>query len=181
MENHYLFLDFETEGLEIPTDAILEVGFVLTADDPADVKATGQFLRDLGRTPRLNSFVQKMHTDNGLLRDLESGETTSLIKIEQAICEIVDTFKDGRIRLAGSGVDFDRRQIRQHMPNLDARLDYQLMDTSQVRRFLSDVCGIETSGPSHEFLQLTAHRALDDAEQARHELLFYRDLMGSLS
>jgi len=181
MENHYLFLDFETEGLEIPTDAILEVGFVLTADDPADVKATGQFLCDIGRRPRLNSFVEKMHTDNGLLRDLESGQALPLHSIEQAICAIVDSFKDGRVRLAGSGVDFDRRQIRQHMPNLDARLDYQLMDTSQIRRFLSDICGIELSAPSHEFLQLISHRAFDDAEQARHELLWYRDLMGSLS
>lgn len=133
-----------------------------------------------------------MHTTSGLLANLTDPDTVKLEvwEVERSILFMVDevTEPDDTVRIAGSGVDFDKRQIRHWMPNLDARLHYQLMDTSQIRRFLRDVCDIELEGELADADKqdgedprrpLVQHRAYDDAEMARLELIRYRDFLES--
>ena len=178
----YLFLDFETEGLDVSVDRMLEVGWVLTDSDLREV-GNGSALFKVPGPLRMNSFVTDMHEKSGLLADLADPEVDkfNLYEVEHSINALVDSVvKDGEtVRLAGSGVGFDMKFIESRLPNLRARLHYQIMDTSVVRRFLRDVCGLgapELVG-ADKTEGLTEHRAWDDAEMARRELLRYREFV----
>jgi oligoribonuclease (3'-5' exoribonuclease) len=182
MDDVYLFLDLETEGLNVEIDRILEVGWVITDDSLEYRYGSGSLLVGISN-PHLSPLTRDMHQSSGLLdalADPHDQRRRTLRQIENEIVSQLDVAAGGRIRLAGSGVDFDRRYIRSYMPSLDALLHYQLMDTSQIRRFLRDVCAI----PEEEMTYmpqdgLTRHRAADDVEMAIGELKFYRGLLDS--
>lgn len=180
----YLFLDLETEGLDVEKDRILEVAWVITDDQMGLRLGAGSTLTHVTH-PLLSSRVREMHEQSGLLAAMADGEQPHafLWEIEREINAQLDELVGGhkplldhtvKVTLAGSGIDFDRRHIRKSMPNLDARLHYQFMDTSQIRRFLRDVCWIPEEEMAYNPPKgLVPHRAADDVEMAIGELKFY--------
>lgn len=179
---YYLFLDFETEGLDIPNDRAIEVGWRIMGEDLETCYGYGSRLIHQTGELRLNSFVREMHQKSGLLDDWNDARQSMKFQweIEQEICFDLDILAESDnevvVKLAGSGVDFDRRIIRATMPDLEARLHYQMMDTSVVRRFLRDLCGVdEDSIDIRPPEALVEHRAYDDVLAAIDELRAYRD------
>lgn len=67
------FVDVETTGLNPRYDALLEIALVVTTDDLEEVGAIDLVVRPVASAHPLavDDVVQRMHTENGLWRDVE--------------------------------------------------------------------------------------------------------------
>lgn len=81
-------------------------------------------------------FVQTMHTENDLLKDMEAFGSIMVEDAEDQILESMLPWSDEVVVLAGASVHFDRSFIRNWMPRLDRRLLHRHMDVSTLRMFL---------------------------------------------
>lgn len=189
--NTFLWLDFETTGLDPVYDDIIEVGCVLT----------DRSLRPISRFQSLvvprqeafdramqNSVVREMHERTGLLDELrdfatDNGVLKSLWYVEADLVAWLDAQEDvdtSTMFLCGSGVShFDHALIKDQMPRLAKRLRYATLDVSVVTRFLDSFVG-----PDYEKLPRAdsshAHRALYDAERAVESATLLSDQLSFL-
>lgn len=183
------WIDLETTGTDEFDDPIIEAAVVITTDRHLTEVARRNWVieprRGVGVTLdriRANQPVLDMHTNNGLLADLKSGE--GLTDHATAQAEIVAFIKKfhsggGRIPLGGSGVShFDRRFIAAQMPVLSDILTYWAFDIGSVRRF-GGLCGIKAPEEASDAAAKT-HRAMDDVlmhvEEARWWIRFLRSM-----
>lgn len=182
--SHLLWCDLETTGTDEHLDSIIEVGLILTGSGAPFVDRDG--FRDLVRpTPtamgrlRGNDVVRKMHEANGLLAELEAAEASvtldELLPPDKLQDEILKWMLEHGVRrhqvmLAGSGVGhFDRRFLREQMPELESWLAYPVLDVGVIRRFFQMCDRPDLVRPADSNKN---HRAYDDAklhlEEARH-------------
>jgi oligoribonuclease len=122
-------------------------------------------------------FVQTMHTENSLLKDMEYFGTILIEDAEDQILELLDKHELGKPILAGSSVHFDRSFIRNWMPRLDRRLSHRHMDVSAIRMFFDSV-GYHSVG---EKTRPTMHRALEDTQDSYNLYVKYAELMQELT
>ena len=158
----YLWIDLETTGLDPEHDRMIEVGWFLSDNwekvtDAQSVLITPD--KVAWELMQQDLFVQTMHTENGLLKDMESFGTIMVEDAEDQILETLDTHRVGQPILAGSSVHFDRSFIRNWMPRLDRRLSHRHMDASALRMFFDSV-GYHSVGQK---TRPTVHRALEDS------------------
>lgn len=160
-EHKYMFwTDLETTGSALETNALIEVGAVITdmalnvMDSRSYVVHPGTFVFEM------NDVVRKMHTKNGLLSDIYNKQI-ALPKeaVDLELSEWIRAYNGSNHMLfAGSGVmHFDRQYIRRDLPLTDARLTYFAIDVGVIRRtfeLLLNVPGWPEDGKTH--------RALDD-------------------
>lgn len=169
--NHYLWLDLETTGLDPHNDTIMEIAWALTGPDLVIQQMESYCLDDVPHHIS-NTHVREMHTNNGLISDLERGvRCSSLVAVDSDLCEILGELAEGPIFLSGSGIHFDLGFLRVWECAFLDLLHYRLMDVSVVGRFLQDFCNIKP--PSHT----TAHRALDDALLSIERAREYRKML----
>lgn len=163
--------DLETTGTEEREDPILEAAVVLTTSTP-DLTEVDRInvIFDPGEgwggwRDRMDDYVFKMHTTNGLLKDIESPNPTEITPVNHpvgdlAISRWLEAHDDGAaFPLAGSGVaHFDARFIRLQLPSFSARLTYWTYDVGVLRRVLG-LAGINTP---KELTTSKTHRSMDD-------------------
>jgi len=176
----YLWIDLETTGLDPDNDRIIEVGWALTdhhelVEDFQAVLITPDKIA--WELMQQDLFVQTMHTENDLLKDMESFGTILAEDAEDQILELLDKHELGKPILAGSSVHFDRSFIRNWMPRLDRRLSHRHMDVSAIRMFFDSV-GYHSVG---EKVRPTMHRALEDAQDSYNLYTRYAQLMQELT
>lgn len=181
-----LWCDLETTGTNEEVDEIIEIGAVVTDFELRQIGDS--FTKVIQPTPaalgRLmyEDAVREMHLANGLLHDIVDQKGTALWKAEEAMIKwLQGVVNRGRTRgpvnkfrfmLAGSGVGhFDKRFIKEWMPQVDQLLTFPLLDVGMVRRFLR-VAGVE---PSHQPNDSKDHRALADVRLHLEEARMYRD------
>lgn len=182
---HFLWLDLETTGVDQDHDLILEVGVILT---PIDLSTEHFAFSSLCSDYALAKFilegyedrvVLEMHTENGLLAQMESvrDHLQPPHEIGKTICAFMEDCgaKSHAVMLAGSGVShFDRRFIAAQMPSLDKYLAYPSLDIGVIRRAASFWApGWMADDQNHT----KPHRALDDARLHLEDARMYRDLM----
>lgn len=170
------WIDLECADTDEYVNPILEVGLVVTD------KALNEFEREYwiinpvddfpGWQDRMSDFVRQMHTDNGLLVDVEA-HGVELAEADMEISQLLDNYTtEGRMPIGGSGVGhFDMRFIREQLPQTMKRLKYWPMDIGVVRRFLRDIVEFDIGKPSEK----KTHRALDDILLHIGEARKYRD------
>ncbi|MEY4398061.1 MAG: hypothetical protein RLZ53_637 [Actinomycetota bacterium] len=160
-------------GLNVEKDCLVEIAVVVT-DSELNVLDTGL---DLVIKPNpeslagMGEFVTNMHTESGLINELEDG-----LPLEVAEREVLDYIKrwvtDPRqAPLAGNSIGTDRMFINRYMPTLDEFLHYRNIDVSSIkeltRRWYPKV-----------YFQLPkkdgGHRALADILESIQELKYYR-------
>lgn len=182
-----LWIDLETTGVDPHRDPIVEIGAVLTKDEPglevvddldAVVSQTDAVVEG-GPTAwqkRLagNDYVRKMHEENGLLEALERGQGIPLEEAEAHLLDMLERYANPRKRvpLAGSGTGhFDRNFIEAQMPSLSARLSYWSIDVGVMRRMLK-LSGRGDLVPRAGDGAVKDHRAINDirlhVEEGRH-------------
>ena len=158
----YLWIDLETTGLDPEHDRMIEVGWFLS-DNWEKVTEEQSVLitpdKIAWELMQQDLFVQTMHTENDLLKDMESFGTIMVDDAEDQILETLDIHQVGQPILAGSSVHFDRSFIRNWMPRLDRRLSHRHMDASALRMFV-DAVGYQSVGQK---IEPTKHRALEDS------------------
>lgn len=176
-------LDLETTGVNEHDDPIIEVGAVALDTDfntldtfTAVCHASSEVL-----TARLDDYVRKMHTRNGLLDDLNQGKGIPLADVDEAIARWIKGLNGGssnKAAMAGSGVGhFDSRFIRAQMPKLAKALTFWTLDVGVMRRMCS------FSGRDDLVLPGTHdknHRALDDAMFHAEELRHYASVLAGV-
>ena len=161
----YLWIDLETTGLDPDNDRIIEVGWLLSdhheqVTDEQSVLITPD--RVAWELMQQDLFVQTMHTENDLLKDMENFGTIMVDDAEDQILDELDKHQLGSPTLAGASVHFDRSFIRNWMPRLDRRLSHRHLDVSGLRMFF-DSLGYQSVGDKEH---PTKHRAMEDTVDA---------------
>ena len=176
----YLWIDLETTGLDPDNDRIIEVGWFLSEHHEQVTEEQSVLItpdKIAWELMQQDLFVQTMHTENDLLKDMESFGTILVEDAEDQILELLDKHELGKPILAGSSVHFDRSFIRNWMPRLDRRLSHRHMDVSAIRMFFDSV-GYHSVG---EKTRPTMHRALEDTQDSYNLYTRYAQLMQELT
>ncbi len=173
MTEYIVWADCEMTGLDIDKDEICEIAVIVTDDQlkPVDegiqivIKPSDSAMANMGE------FVRQMHTDSGLLAELDSG--VSIESAQEQVLAYLGKFitEPKTAPLAGNSIGTDRMFIIRQMPKLDAFLHYRNIDVSSlkelVRRWYPRV-----------YFQLPkkvgSHRALADIRESIQELAYYR-------
>jgi len=169
-----VWVDCEMTGLELGSDALVEVACVVTDAELNELDAGVTVVIRPPDAPfaEMPQVVRDMHTASGLIEEIPLG--TTLAAAEKVVLDYVRSHvpEPRKAPLAGSSVYVDRGFLARDMPELDAYLHYRLIDVSSikelVRRWYPRV--YFNSPPKRG-----NHRALADARESIAELRYYRD------
>ena len=173
MTDYIVWADCEMTGLDIEKDEICEIAVIVTDDQLKQVDEGIQIVIKPSSAAMANmgDFVRQMHTESGLLSELESGVSLESAQ-EQVLAYLAKYITEPKTApLAGNSIGTDRMFIIRQMPKLDGFLHYRNIDVSSlkelVRRWYPRV-----------YFQLPkkngSHRALADIRESIQELAYYR-------
>ncbi len=173
LQTNLVWIDLEMTGLNLPEDTILEMASLVTNNN-LDIIGYGPALvihQSDETLAKMDAWNQKYHTASGLV-DQVRRSTVSLQEAEEQTLIFLQQFVvTGTASLCGNSVWQDRAFIHQHMPKLDAFLNYRIIDVSSikevVRRWYPRSAGAKFVKPDN-------HRALEDIVQSVEELKYYR-------
>ncbi len=169
-----VWVDCEMTGLELGSDALVEVACVITDAELRELDAGVSVVIRPPDAPfaAMPDIVREMHTASGLIEEIPHG--TTLEAAEKLVLDYIRSHVPDprKAPLAGSSVYVDRGFLSRDMPELDAHLHYRLIDVSSikelVRRWYPRV--YFNSPPKRG-----NHRALADARESIAELRYYRE------
>jgi oligoribonuclease len=169
-----VWVDCEMTGLDLGSDALVEVACVVTDGELNELDAGVTVVIRPPDEPfaAMPDVVREMHTASGLITEIPDG--TTLAAAEALVLDYIKSHvpEARKAPLAGSSVYVDRGFIARDMPGLDAWLHYRLVDVSSfkelIRRWYPRVY---FSAPAKR----GNHRALADARESIAELRYYRD------
>ncbi len=173
MTDRLVWIDCEMTGLDLTSDALVEIACIVTdgelnpLDDGIDVliKPPAEALDGM------QDVVREMHTTSGLLAELPAGLTLAeaqdlvLGYIRQHVSE------SRKVPLCGNSIATDRAFLARDMPGLDAFLHYRMVDVSSIKE-LARRWYPRTYFASPE--KHGGHRALADIRESIRELQYYR-------
>ena len=174
MNDRLVWIDCEMTGLDLRTDALIEVAALVT---DFDLNVLGEGV-DVIIKPTETSldqmieFVRSMHEKSGLLEELANGKTLAEAE-EQVLAYIKEHCPEGsRPPLAGNTVATDRAFLARDMPGLESFLHYRIVDVSSIKELS------RRWYPRAYFAAPTKrgnHRALADIQESIEELRYYRE------
>ena len=174
MTDRLVWIDCEMTGLDLTSDALVEIACVVTdgelnaLDDGIDVliKPPAQALDDM------SDVVRDMHTSSGLLAELDGGVT--LAEAQDLVLSYIRQHvpESRKVPLCGNSIATDRTFLARDMTELDAFLHYRMVDVSSIkelaRRWFPRA--YFASPEKHG-----GHRALADILESIRELRYYRE------
>lgn len=168
-----VWIDCEMTGLSLQDDALIEVAAIVTDSElnPLDAGIDLVIKPPAAALEQMNSYVTKMHTDSGLINELDAGLT--LEDAQNQVLEYIKTWvpHPGKAPLGGNSVATDKAFLERDMPALVSHLHYRIIDVSTLkelaRRWYPRVyfASPEKTGD---------HRALADILESIDELRYYR-------
>lgn len=169
-----VWIDCEMTGLDLVSDALIEVATLVT---DYDLQVLGEGIDLVIRPPdaalsQMGDFVRQMHTDSGLLDKLAEGTTLADAQ-EQILAYVMEFVPEGRrAPLAGNTVSTDRAFLSRDMAQLEQHLHYRIVDVSSIKELARRwyprayyASPVKTGG----------HRALGDIRDSITELRYYRE------
>jgi oligoribonuclease len=174
ISDNLVWIDCEMTGLNPEDDCLVEIAVVITN---SELEILDEGLNVVIK-PRpdswqnMNDFVRNMHTESGLINDVEDG--LDLADAEQLILDYVKKFvPDARqAPLAGNTIGTDRMFLNRYMPSLDQHLHYRNIDVSSLKE-------LTRRWYPRAYFQLPkkqgGHRALADILESITELRYYRN------
>lgn len=174
MNDRLVWIDCEMTGLDIGSDALIEIAALVT-DSELRVLGEGVDVVIHADEPKLAGMVdlvRDMHEHSGLTDAVRASPVT-VAEAEQTVLEYVRQFvPDPRSApLAGNSIATDRMFLARDMPELDGHLHYRMVDVSSIkelcRRWYPKVYYAKPE-------KGLAHRALADIEESLRELRYYR-------
>lgn len=166
IHNRLAFIDTETLGSDKPTTPVIEIAILVTdfALKPLQAKSwIFPHAIDGVHLSQIDPYVLKMHSDNGLWKDLIEAQNrfpTSIIwdQVRDWLRHATGWYQsqaDHNVLVAGSGFDhFDRPIIERQAPGLAQMLTYYSLDigtAERILRILADIGAEEVE---------TDHRAM---------------------
>lgn len=171
-----VWVDCEMTGLDLGTDALIEVAVVVT---DYDLRPLAEGIDVLIRPPEealrtMSDHVRAMHTSSGLLDELRSG-----LSIDQACSTVMGYVRTlvpdpGTAQLAGNSVGTDKSFLARDMPELINHLHYRVIDVSSIKE-LAKRWYPRTF--FHAPNKAGGHRALADVLESIDELRYYRSIL----
>lgn len=168
-----VWIDCEMTGLSLQDDALIEVAALVT-DFELNILGDGV---DLVIKPpadalaQMNDIVTKMHTDSGLITELDAGLSLAVAE-DQLLAYIREHVPEaGKAALAGNSVGTDRAFLARDMPQLEQWLHYRIVDVSSIKELA------RRWYPRAYFAapaKAGTHRALADIHESINELRYYR-------
>lgn len=169
-----VWIDCEMTGLDLERDALIEVAALVT---DGDLNVLGEGVDVLIKPPAealasMGDFVRQMHTNSGLLAELETGTT-----LEDAEAQVLAYIREwapeaGKVPLAGNTVGTDRAFLARDLPTLEGHLHYRNIDVSTIKelahRWYSRAYFNSPTKSGN-------HRALADIQESIEELRYYRE------
>jgi oligoribonuclease len=175
-QDRIVWIDCEMTGLDLVADALVEVA-VLVTDSSLNVLGEGVDVvikPPPGTLDQMVDVVRNMHTNSGLLTELENGMT--LAEAEEAVLTYVRQYvpDKGKAPLAGNSVGTDRGFLARDMPTLETHLHYRIVDVSSIKELARRwYPRVYFASPSKS----GGHRALADIRESIQELKYYRDVL----
>jgi len=173
VNDRLVWIDCEMTGLSLEQDALIEVATLVT---DYELNILGDGIDVVIKPPaaaldQMNELVTKMHSDSGLLTELEGGVT--LREAEERVLAYIRAYvpEPGKAALAGNTVGTDRAFLARDMPELEAWLHYRIVDVSSIkeltRRWYPRAYFAAPAKSGN-------HRALADIAESIDELRYYR-------
>jgi len=174
MTDRLVWIDCEMTGLDLTSDALVEIACIVTdgelnaLDDGIDVliKPPAQAL------DTMSDVVRDMHTSSGLLTELDGGITLS--EAQDLVLSFVRRHvpESRKVPLCGNSIATDRTFLARDMPELDAFLHYRMVDVSSIKELARRWYprAYFASPEKHG-----GHRALADIRESIRELRYYRE------
>ncbi|MDP3972936.1 MAG: oligoribonuclease [Candidatus Nanopelagicales bacterium] len=168
-----MWVDCEMTGLDLRADALIEVACIVTDADlnPVDEGIDLIIRPEPQQVAGMIDLVRTMHTESGLLDELESGIT--LAEAQDALLNYLKSWvpEPRRTPLAGSSVYVDRGFLARDLPDFDAHLHYRLIDVSTIKELVRRwYPRVYFAAPEKR----GGHRALGDIKDSITELRYYR-------
>jgi len=169
-----IWIDCEMTGLDIENDALIEVAALVT---DYELRPVGDGIDVIIRPEpaaleQMGDFVRTMHTDSGLLTELENGVTMAEAEAEVLAYVREHAPTPRKSPLGGNTVGTDRMFLVRDMPELEGHLHYRNIDVSSIkelsRRWYPRVF-------HHAPEKNGGHRALADIKDSVAELRYYRE------
>jgi len=173
VNDRLVWIDCEMTGLDLVADALIEVAALVT-DFELNVLGEGVDLvikPPEGAVDQMVDVVRQMHTESGLLAELDAGVT--LGEAESAVLDYVRTHipESGKAPLAGNSVGTDRAFLARDMGELESFMHYRIVDVSSIkelaRRWFPRAYFAAPAKAGN-------HRALVDIQESIAELRYYR-------
>jgi oligoribonuclease len=174
MTDRLVWIDCEMTGLDLTSDALVEIACIVTdgelnaLDDGMDVliKPPAEALDGM------QDVVREMHTTSGLLAELPAGLT--LAEAQDAVLSYIRQHvpESRKVPLCGNSIATDRSFLARDMPELDDFLHYRMVDVSSIKELARRWYprAYFASPEKHG-----GHRALADIKDSIRELRYYRE------
>lgn len=174
MADQLVWIDCEMTGLNLTSDALVEIACIVT---DGELNALDEGIDVLIKPPAealdvMPDVVREMHTSSGLLAELAGGLT--LAEAQDLVLSYVrQHVPDSRkVPLCGNSIATDRAFLARDMPELDSFLHYRMIDVSSIKELARRWYprAYFASPEKHG-----GHRALADIKESIRELRYYRD------
>jgi oligoribonuclease len=169
-----VWVDCEMTGLNLASDALIEVAAVVTGPD---LTVLGEGVEvvihaDDAVLAGMVDVVREMHERSGLTEDVRKSSVT-LAQAEDMIMEYVTRYvpESHTAPLCGNSIATDRGFLARDMPRLDGHLHYRMIDVSSIKELCRRWYPRVYFGQPAKGL---AHRALADIRESVRELEYYR-------
>ena len=176
MSDYLVWIDCEMTGLDLRTDALIEVALLMT---DAELNVVGDGVDLVIKPPQealdtMPDVVRTMHTTSGLLDELAAGITLAEAE-EQLLAAVRQYVPDARkAPLCGNSIATDRGFIARDLPELDDHLHYRMIDVSSIKELARRwYPRVYFASPAKK----GGHRALADIQESIDELRYYREAL----
>jgi oligoribonuclease len=173
MTDRLVWIDCEMTGLDLTSDALVEIACIVT---DGELNALDGGVDVLIKPPAealdsMRDVVREMHTSSGLLTELPSGLT--LAEAQDVVLGYIRQYvpESRKAPLCGNSIATDRGFLARDMPELDGFLHYRMVDVSSIKE-LARRWYPRTYFASPE--KHGGHRALADIKDSIRELRYYR-------
>lgn len=176
MSDYLVWIDCEMTGLDLRTDALIEVALLMT---DAELNVVGDGVDLVIKPPQealdtMPDVVRAMHTTSGLLDELGAGIT--LAEAEEQLLAAVRQYvpEVRKAPLCGNSIATDRGFIARDLPELDDHLHYRMIDVSSIKELARRwYPRVYFASPAKK----GGHRALADIQESIDELRYYREAL----
>ena len=176
MSDYLVWIDCEMTGLDLRTDALIEVALLMT---DAELNVVGDGVDLVIKPPQealdtMPDVVHAMHTTSGLLDELGAGIT--LAEAEEQLLAAVRQYvpEVRKAPLCGNSIATDRGFIARDLPVLDDHLHYRMIDVSSIKELARRwYPRVYFASPAKK----GGHRALADIQESIDELRYYREAL----
>lgn len=167
-----VWMDMEMTGLDPDRHVALEIATIVTNAD-LDVIAEGPVLaiaRSDEELARIDDWSLRVHSESGLLERAQASGVSVREAERRTLAFLREWVREKRAPLCGNSVHQDRLFLRAEMPELEAYLNYRIVDVSSVKELVK-----RWYPRLPPLVKRRSHLALDDIHESIAELRYYRE------